>query len=153
MMRLPLFALLSLALALAGCSEDGGGADDDADLGPEDDGGDASGTTSASQSTTSAAPAAPAGPARTHEVVMRSNLFEPADLTLRVGDTIHWTTEDVQPHNVVSESEAGAFRSEDVSVIPVAYAQEYSYTFTAPGTVDYLCEYHPGMVGTVIVEA
>ena len=84
---------------------------------------------------------------------MRSNLFEPADLTVRVGDTIHWTTEDVQAHNVVSGSEAAAFRSEDVSVIPVAYAQEFSYTFTSAGTVDYLCEYHSGMVGTVVVEA
>jgi len=130
-------ALLTLALALAGCSDSSGdeGQDGSADGGM---------TGSATAAPTPAAPT-------THEVVMRNNHFEPADLAVRVGDTVHWTTEDVQAHNVVSDSEAASFRSEDVSVVPGLYASDFSYTFDAAGTVDYLCEYHSGMVGTIVV--
>ena len=90
----------------------------------------------------------------THESVMRNDLFVPADFTVHVGDTIHWVTEDVQAHNVVSQSAADPFRSEDVSVVPVPPGRgtEYSHTFSVAGTIDYVCEYHPGMVGTVIVQ-
>jgi plastocyanin len=144
--------LVLLALALAGCSDDEGG-DTPAGEAPTTAptaGGGGSATTSASTS-----PASPpaAGPATTHASVMRSNQFEPAELTVRVGDTVRWTTEDVQAHNVVSESAAAQFRSPDVSIVPVVYQQEFSHTFTTAGTVDYLCEYHSGMVGTVSVVA
>lgn len=145
--------LLVLATAVAGCSDGDGGEDAPA--------GDDGATTmpgggSSASGTTSGAPGAPPtgnGAPTTHESVMRSNRFEPADLAVRVGDTVHWTTEDVQAHNVVSESEAASFRSEDVSIVPAVYAQEFSYTFNTPGTVDYVCEYHSGMVGTITVTA
>lgn len=90
----------------------------------------------------------------THESVMRSNRFEPADIAVRVGDTVHWTTEDPQAHNVVSDSEAASFRSPDISTVPLpTYEQEFSYTFEVAGTVPYVCEYHPGMEGTITVTA
>lgn len=135
----PIPVLLLLAsLALAGCASEGD------DAGPEAD-------PTSSMTTTTPPPMAP--PPVTHESVMRNNLFVPADLTVRVGDTVHWITEDVQAHNVVSESEAATFRSEDVSVAPVVgTSTEFSYTFTMAGEVDYVCEYHPGMVGTVTVQ-
>ncbi|MEK6974822.1 MAG: plastocyanin/azurin family copper-binding protein [Candidatus Thermoplasmatota archaeon] len=84
---------------------------------------------------------------------MRNNEFVPADFTVHVGDTIHWVTEDIQAHNVVSNSATDPFRSPDVSTVPVppGRSAEYSHTFAKEGTVDYLCEYHSGMVGTVTV--
>lgn len=146
-MRLPPVLLLS-AFLLAGCS---GGAQD------EHDGMD-HGTGTASQtgpSTGPMAPGAPAGTPRTHESVMRDNRFVPADFTVNVGDTVHWVTEDVQAHNVVSESPADPFRSEDVSTVPVPPGRgtDFSHTFNNAGTIDYVCEYHAGMVGTVTVVA
>lgn len=151
-MRL-LAAALLLLLALAGCSDsgsEGGDGGDGGDAMPTG-GSDGTGSATASGAPTSPSPApAPAGPT-THGSVMRNNQFVPADLTVRVGDTVRWTTEDVQAHNVVSESEAASFRSEDISTVPVAFAQEFSHTFTQAGSVDYLCEYHPGMVGTITV--
>lgn len=137
-----ILAVLLLALALAGCSDGG----DDPNEGTSSTG---TGTT------TPAGMGATAPPPVTHESVMRNNLFVPADFTIRVGDTIHWVTEDVQAHNVVSESAADPFRSEDVSTVPVPPGRgtEYSHTFSVAGTIDYVCEYHPGMVGTVTVMA
>lgn len=142
-MRVLSTALAALLLSLAGCAED-----DDAD---ERDGTDQGGE-SMSGSTTGTSTAPPTAP-QTHQSVMRSNRFEPADLTVRVGDTVRWTTEDPQAHNVVSTTSGSEFRSDDISTVPVAYEQEFSYTFTKEGGVDYLCEYHSGMVGTVTVTA
>lgn len=140
-MRALLVLLLLVALTLAGCSDDA-----------SDDGEDA-GTGSSTPSTTGTPPSMEPLPApTTHESVMRNNRFVPADFTVRVGDTIHWTTEDPQAHNVVSETAGSEFRSSDISTVPVAYDQEFSYTFTKAGVVDYVCEYHlPGMVGKVTV--
>jgi len=129
---------LLCALALAGCASEGD------DAGPEAD-------PTSSMTTTTPPPMAPAPV--THESIMRNNLFVPADFTVNVGDTIHWVTEDVQAHNVVSGSSADPFRSEDVSIVPIPPGRgtEYSHTFSVAGTIDYVCEYHSGMVGTVTV--
>lgn len=154
-MRTAAASLAFVLLLLAGCSDAGESPDGPGD-GPADGGqGGGDGTSSSMPSTGGSVPAPSATPCtpRTHEVVMRNNLFVPADLTVCQGDTVHWTTEDVQPHNVVSTSGPAQFRSEDISIVPGAYAQDYSYTFTASGTVDYLCEYHSGMVGTITVTA
>jgi plastocyanin len=148
-MRLPLLALLVLALAVAGCADSGGKGDGGSDT--TGTGSDVAAPGSSSASQTNAPPPAAGGAPATHEVVMRMNRFEPAEHELHVGDSIHWTTMDVQAHNVVSESAAASFRSDDISIVPVLYAQEFTYTFTTPGSVDFLCEYHSGMVGTVTV--
>src|SRR5688572_7248812 len=142
-MRLPPLGLLVLAFAIAGCTGSSDGDEgQDMDEGP-------------GSSMTGSMTGMPAASPRTHEVVMRNNLFVPADLAVRVGDTVHWTTEDPQAHNVVSTSEAASFRSADVSsvAVPGVYEDDFSYTFGTAGTVDYLCEYHGGMVGTIVVES
>ena len=141
-MRPLLPVVLLAALALAGCADDAPDAGDDA------------GTGSSTPSTTGAPmPTGAPPPPVTHESIMRNNLFVPADFTVKVGDTVHWVTEDVQAHNVVSENAADPFRSEDVSILPVppGTGTEYSHTFSVAGSIDYVCEYHSGMVGTVTV--
>lgn len=145
-MRILLVAAAVLLLSLSGCAEDE--PDDGMDHG---DGMSMSGSMSGTSTGSSTTP--PPSSPQTHESVMRNNRFEPADITVRVGDTVHWTTEDPQAHNVVSTTPGSEFRSADISTIPVAYEQEFSHTFTKEGSVDYLCEYHSGMVGTITVTA
>lgn len=141
-MRILLTALLFITLGFAGCSDDS-----------PDGAGDGTPSTSNTGTPTGQTPGMGTVAPVTHESIMRNNLFVPADFTVNVGDTIHWVTEDVQAHNVVSDSEAATFRSEDVSVAPVVGSgTEFSYTFTKAGVVDYVCEYHPGMDGTVTVQ-
>ena len=74
--------------------------------------------------------------------------FTPDTITvvLGVNNTVVWTNNDSSPHTVTSNT--GAFSSGNL-----APGQTYSYTFTAPGTYEYHCTYHPWMVGTVVVKA
>lgn len=137
MMRLPLLALL--ALAIAGCSDSGDSPAPDAE-GPALDG----------SSATTAPPRAP----QTTEVVAMDNAFSPRDITIRVGDSVRWLDRDnFNPHNVASSSPGNEFRSPDMDGALPTHAKEYTHTFDVAGTVDYVCDYHPGMVGSILVEA
>jgi len=98
----------------------------------------------------------------THTVVVGPNgilVFDPADLTIHVGDTVEWSWAS-SGHNVVSGSDCvadGQFCSpSDSSCADAGLSSRgttYSHTFTAPGTYPYFCSPHCdfGMVGTIMV--
>lgn len=73
--------------------------------------------------------------------------FEPADLTIQVGDVVTWTN-DGGLHNVVADDESftSGPPSEDLWV--------YSHTFNVGGVFGYNCSVHAGqgMTGTITVE-
>ncbi len=72
-------------------------------------------------------------------------VFEPATITINVGDTVTWRNTDDVPHTSTSEDEvwdSGA----------LAAGEEFSFTFEEAGTYPYFCEFHPGMEGTVVVQ-
>jgi plastocyanin len=71
--------------------------------------------------------------------------FDPKDATADVGQEICWTNEDSIDHNAVAESGAD-FESE-----LFGKGQTFTTTVDAPGTVEYVCTIHPGMVGTIEV--
>ena len=77
---------------------------------------------------------------RLHHVEIRGMQYVPAQLDVRVGDTVEWTNLDVMPHTVTSE----AFDSDDMTT-----KQRWQYEVTAPGTWEYECTYHPTMHGTL----
>jgi plastocyanin len=81
-----------------------------------------------------------------HEVQITDSTFSPATLTIRVGDTVTWRNADDRPHTVTSND--GAFDSGNLDE-----GVGFSFTFTEPGTYAYLCEYHPEMQATIVVEA
>ena len=70
--------------------------------------------------------------------------FAPAQLTVKVGDTVTWKNHDDIPHTVVS---AGKFKSKALDT-----DDSYSFTFTAAGDYTYFCSLHPHMTGTIKVE-
>jgi plastocyanin len=70
--------------------------------------------------------------------------FAPAQLTVKVGDTVTWKNHDDIPHTIVS---AGKFRSKALDT-----DDSYSFTFTASGDYTYFCSLHPHMTGTIKVE-
>ncbi len=77
----------------------------------------------------------------------KSLSFEPAELTIQVGDVVTWTN-DGGLHNVVADDESftSGPPSQDLWV--------YSHTFNAGGIFGYHCSVHAGqgMTGTVTVE-
>ena len=70
--------------------------------------------------------------------------FSPAELKLKVGDTVTWTNHDDIPHTVVS---AGKFRSKTMDT-----DNTFTFTFTSAGDYKYFCSLHPHMTGMIKVE-
>jgi amicyanin len=71
--------------------------------------------------------------------------FTPATVTVAAGSTIRWTNRDDIPHNVVSEDKSFKSKAMDTD-------EQFSYTFTKPGTYSYFCSIHPKMTGKIVVQ-
>ena len=88
------------------------------------------------------------GGARAHaeevKVTIDNFTFTPAEVKVKVGDTITWTNHDDIPHTVVS---AGKFRSKTMDT-----DNAFSFTFTSAGDYKYFCSLHPHMTGMIKVE-
>jgi plastocyanin len=84
--------------------------------------------------------------AASQTVQISDSAFGTAVLTVQVGDTVTWTNVDDRPHTVTSED--GTFDSGNLDE-----GAAFSFTFTAAGTYAYLCEYHPDMRATIVVQA
>ncbi len=72
--------------------------------------------------------------------------FVPAVITIPAGTTIRWTNRDDIPHTVVSDDHT-TFKSK-----PLDTDDQFTYTFTKPGTYSYFCSIHPRMTGKVVVQ-
>ena len=71
-------------------------------------------------------------------------VFSPASLTVAAGDTVTWTNNGTQPHDVTGSGLAsGTLQS----------GQGYSHTFASAGNFSYICSIHPFMKGSVTVQA
>jgi plastocyanin len=82
--------------------------------------------------------------AETHTITIDGMKFVPATLTLVRGDTVVWRNQDVVPHTATS---AGRFDSGQL-----ATGATWSWTAKESGRLEYLCTYHPGMTGAVVVK-
>ncbi len=113
---LALFVVLVVAVFAAGC------------------GGGTSGTTTTA-----------AGGASGGQVVMKSFAFDPASVTVKVGDSVTWTNNDSATHTVTADN--GEFKSSDI-----APGATFTQKFDKAGTYPYHCSIHPSMKGTVVVQ-
>ncbi len=73
--------------------------------------------------------------------------YEPAQVKVKVGDTVVWTQVDEIKHTVTIVSGPETFDSGLLKA-----GQTFSHTFTIPGEYSYKCTPHPNMRGKVIVE-
>ncbi len=82
------------------------------------------------------------------DIEMGDNFFRERTMTVNVGDTVVWTNRGNRPHDVTS-TDGGPLNS------PRRMMNGATYTYTAdmPGTYEYVCTIHPGMDGTLIVQA
>lgn len=85
-------------------------------------------------------PAAPTGGAT---VEMRDDVFSPATLSVQPGATVTFVNLGARPHSVTI-----AALGVDEIVMP---GKSASVTFPAAGTFSYVCAFHPGMAGSVVV--
>lgn len=83
--------------------------------------------------------------AASHDVTVQDLAYDPASITVQVGDSITWTNNDGVPHTVTADN--GSFDK------PLdADGGTATLTFSTPGTFTYHCTIHPNMHGTVVVE-
>lgn len=87
-----------------------------------------------------------------HEVVIKNFAFDPAEITIKKGDTVKWTNEDSAPHFVASNPHPTHTDLPALSSGTLSTGQSFSLAFTKTGTFGYHCHLHPSMTGTVIVE-
>jgi plastocyanin len=80
------------------------------------------------------------------EVNIDQFAFYPQRITVKAGTTVTWTNDDDDSHTVASSSKL--FKSKALDT-----GDKFSFTFTTPGTYDYICSVHPYMTGAVVVEA
>ncbi len=75
-------------------------------------------------------------------VVSMSNLaYAPATLTARVGDRVAWANNDMFLHSATTSDF-------DVVLKPGASG---GVRLLKPGVISYICRYHPGMKGQIVV--
>ena len=72
--------------------------------------------------------------------------FAPQETRVTAGAPLIWANEDWAPHTVTAET--GSFDSGRLDE-----GATFQHVFTEPGTYSYLCTFHPGMVGKVVVDA
>ena len=89
-----------------------------------------------------AGPTAPAGTS----VRMAGSRFEPVTMTVAAGTTIRWFNDDALPHTVTAADSSWDSGN-------LAPGGAFERRFDSPGTYAYLCRYHPGMTGTIVVAA
>ena len=83
-------------------------------------------------------------PATGTEVKIDNFSFGPATITIPAGSTVTWTNNDDIPHAVASDE---MFKSKTLHT-----DDQFSFTFTKPGTYNYYCAIHPKMVAKVVVQ-
>jgi plastocyanin len=104
----------------------------------------------APSSPTSSGPSVPTGaapdPATTTKVGIVNFAFTPAALTVKVGTTVVWTNNDAIAHTV-------NFTTDGINSKVLNKNDEFTHTFSTPGTYAYICSIHPFMHGSVTVTA
>ncbi len=109
-----LVALLVIAVILAGCASSGTGSSPSS-------GSAASGTT----------------------ITEKGFAFDPADATVKVGDTVTFINEDAAPHNVkIDGTELGNQNQ----------GESKTWTASKAGSFPYSCVIHPSMTGAITVK-
>ena len=84
-------------------------------------------------------------PVQAADVKIDNFSFLPATITISVGTTVRWTNRDDIPHTVVSDDKIFKSKALDTD-------DQFTYTFTKPGSYSYFCSVHPKMTAKVVVQ-
>ncbi len=78
--------------------------------------------------------------------------FDPANVTIKAGDTVKWVNNKLPPHNIMFEDKGLANKSHDQLMF--SPGESYEVTFDTAGTYKYFCSPHrgAGMAGSITVE-
>jgi len=78
------------------------------------------------------------------KVTISQFAFDPASITIKVGESVTWTNQDTVAHTVTADD--SSWKSGNLD-----NGSTFIQTFTTAGTFPYHCSIHPEMKATVIV--
>jgi len=84
-----------------------------------------------------------APPADKNTVTIQNFSFQPAELTIKKGETVTWINQDTVGHTITGDSLDSKL---------LENGQSFSHTFNEAGTYTYNCAPHPYMKGKIIVQ-
>ncbi len=108
-------------------------------------GGEAKAPTAVATPTASAQTEAADGRPGTARVTIDGFTYLPARVTVRRGGKVRWSNADASNHTVTFSQDGPR------DVENLREARKATVTFEKPGRFAYICEFHPGMAGTVVV--
>jgi plastocyanin len=82
-------------------------------------------------------------------IVIREFKFEPATLTVHVGDTVEWKNDDIVPHTATAD---GAAQKPAFDSGTMRKGATWRYFARKKGTYNYTCMFDPNMKGKLIVQ-
>ncbi len=83
-------------------------------------------------------------------IPMQGNAFNPPQIVIPAGTTVTWANNDAEDHDVVPSDPNFSLDTNFISPA-VAPGTTWSYTFTVPGTYDYMCDLHANMTAQIVV--
>jgi plastocyanin len=99
----------------------------------------------AAAASTPAAATKPAPAGGGEAVAIKGFAFAPQAIEAKAGQTITWTNDDAAPHTVTAKSGG------ELDSGTLAQGATFSFTPEQAGTIEYFCEIHPSMTGTIEV--
>jgi len=90
--------------------------------------------------------------AATVDIAARDFLFEPAAVTINVGDTVRWTNQGAAPHTSTSGTNCAPSGTWDSGLLQPG--ETFELVFEQPGEFPYFCTPHcaQGMTGSITVQ-
>lgn len=85
-------------------------------------------------------------PQAANEVLIQNFAFNPANLSVKVGDTVTWRNDDSAAHSIEGITNT-SMKSNDLNI-----GDTYQFTFDKNGTFEYICGTHTYMKGSVTVQ-
>jgi plastocyanin len=104
------------------------------------------GAEAAQEATPVAADAGTDDAAESVAVEIKDFAFNPPETTVPVGGSVTWTNNDTTPHT------ATGLDREALQSGAIAPGASFTQTFDTAGTIEYFCEFHPNMKGSIVVE-
>lgn len=86
----------------------------------------------------------PARAAMNVHMTIKSFKFSPAEVEIKVGDTVEWINEDSAPHTATAADKSWTTPT-------LNNGDKASVTFDKAGTFAFACKFHPSMKGVVKV--
>ena len=104
------------------------------------------GTEGAQEATPVSAAAGAGAAAESLAVEIKGFAYNPPAIEVPVGGSVTWTNQDNAPHT------ATGLDRDALQSGAIAFGESFTQTFDSSGTIEYFCEFHPNMKGSIVVE-